>query len=117
MSATRNLLSVSASPDPRHDYLVTFGGGIGPDGSGGHIAIRMVPDRHVLVPESLARYLAALDGARSAEALALGVLDDLLNELVPRWIEVVVSRDVPLHHEVRVDDRQPDWIPAGLPRP
>lgn len=120
VNAGRELLSVTPSPDPRHDYLVTLSGAVGGaegDGAiaGGRVSISMVPDRLVVVPDSLVDYLAALDGSETTEALALRVLDDMLNELVPRWIEVIVTRDTPLRHEVRVEDRQPDWVPVGRP--
>jgi 7-cyano-7-deazaguanine reductase len=37
------------------------------------------------------------------------VLDDLNNELVPRWVELTVERDAPLPHRVVIEDRQPNW--------
>lgn len=101
----RDLLKVRANPDSRHDYVVVFRATT-PDGA--RLGLRLVPDRDILDPGSLAAYVAELP-ALGSEALALAVLDDLANELVPRWVEVRVERDSPLPHRVVVEDRQPGW--------
>lgn len=104
----RELLAAAPSPDPRHDYLVGLEGMVG-DAA---VAVRYVPDRLVATAESTAGYFAALDAETanaSVEALALMVLDDFNNELVPRWIEILVKRDRPLRHWAQVEDRQPGW--------
>lgn len=101
----RELLIAAPSPDPRHDYLVGLEGTVG-DAA---VAVRYVPDRLVATAQSIAGYFAALDPNLGVEALALTVLDDFNNELVPRWIEVRVTRDAPLRHWAEVEDRQPGW--------
>lgn len=104
----RELLVAAPSPDPRHDYLVGLEGMVG-DAA---VTLRYVPDRLTATAESTAGYLVALAAETvdaSVEALALTVLDDFNNELVPRWIEVSVRRDQPLRHWARVEDRQPGW--------
>jgi len=106
----RELLAAAPSPDPRHDYLVGLEGMVG-DAA---VAVRYVPDRVIATPESAASYFAALDAGAGVEALALTVLDDFNNELVPRWIEVLVKRDQPLRHWAQVEDRQPGWDNAHV---
>ena len=103
----RDLLSTTPNPDARHDYLVEL---TGEPMAGTRLAVRYVPDRVVAEPQGFAAYLGALsDVAGGLEALALAVLDDLNNELVPRWAEVTAERTEPLPHRVVVEDRQPNW--------
>lgn len=106
----RESLAVAPSPDPRHDYLVGMEGSVG----GAAVVVRYVPDRLIATSESAAAYFAALDASASVEALALMVLDDFNNELVPRWIEVRIERDQPLRHWTQVEDRQPGWDNAQI---
>lgn len=101
----REMLQIAPSPDPRHDYLVELAGTAG-DAA---IQVYYVPDRDIVSPASVAAYLAAQDAGQAAEALALAILDDFNNQLVPRWIKVTVTREQPLRHRVAVDDRQPGW--------
>ncbi|WP_343055005.1 hypothetical protein [Azospirillum oleiclasticum] len=91
------------SPDPRHDYLVELRAAAGPVA----LRVRYVPDRLILDPASLARHTEGLTGG--LEAVALALLDDLANELVPRWLEVTASAETPLPHRVVAEDRQPAW--------
>lgn len=106
----RELLAVAPSPDPRHDYLVGLESIVGD----AVIVVRYVPDRLVATAESAAGYFAALDPNFGVEALALMVLDDFNNELVPRWIDVRIERDQPLRHWAQVEDRQPGWDNAHV---
>ncbi len=104
----RELLTTVANPDARHDYLVELSG---EPVRGTRLTIRYIPDRLVAAAAGAATYLGALavDAGTAPEALAIAVLDDINNELVPRWVEVTVERDQPLPHRVVVEDRQPGW--------
>ena len=103
----RELLTTATSPDARHDYLVDLAGEAMP---GTRLELRYIPDRLVARADGFAAYLGALAAFEGGpEALALAVLEDLNNELVPRWVEVTISRTAPLPHRVTVEDRQPDW--------
>lgn len=97
-------MSTVPSPDSRHDFLVELRG---EPAAGTRLTVRYVPDLAVLEPAGFAAYLAGLDGG--LEALAMAVLDDLNNELVPRWVEVTAERDAPFPHRVVIEDRQPNW--------
>lgn len=99
----REELVTRPSPDPRHDYLVDLVAAAGPV----TLRVRYVPDRLILDPASLARHAEGLTG--TPEAVALALLDDLANELVPRWLEVTATADAPLPHRVVAEDRQPAW--------
>ncbi len=103
----RDELTTAPSPDSRHDFLVELRGEPIP---GTRLTIRLVPDRLILDAAGFAGYLAEPPGeVISPEGLAMTVLDDLNNELVPRWVEVTVERDAPLPHRVVIEDRQPNW--------
>lgn len=108
----REMLRPAPSPDPRHDYLVELAGAAG-DAA---VRVHYIPDRDIVGAASVAAYLAALDASQTAEALALTILDDVNNQLVPRWVKVTVTRDQPLRHRVTVDDCQPGWTrPPDFP--
>lgn len=103
----RDRLGLVPSPDARHDYLVELRG---EPMAGTRLRVRYVPDLTVLDPTAFAAYLPDLaEVGDGLEALALAVLDDLNNQLVPRWVEVAAERDAPLFHRTLVEDRQPQW--------
>jgi hypothetical protein len=82
------------------------------------IMLQYVPDRRILLRDALEPYLAALSGPVSdnLEILALTILDDINNELVPRWAQVVASEadSQDSDHRVLVEDRQPKWDNRAL---
>ncbi len=114
----RNLLNTSATPETRRDFIVVLRTRFTwPDESSGvSVRVRYIPDRQLLSIQSLETYLAALaeEAFRSLEAVATVVLDDINNEIVPRWAQITMSTipqdsaTVP-GHEVIVEDRQPNW--------
>lgn len=102
----RELLTTVANPDARHDYLVELSG---EPAEGVRLTVRYVPDRLVAGPDAFAAYLASAPADGTLEGLALSTLDDVNNELVPRWVEVTAERSTPVPHRVLVEDRQPNW--------
>ncbi|SMH47531.1 tunnelling fold family protein [Azospirillum agricola] len=108
----RERLTTRPSPDSRHDFLVELRG---EPMAGTRLTVRFVPDALVLEPAGLVAYLGELtDVAEGLEALAMAVLDDLNNELVPRWVEITAERDTPFPHRVVIEDRQPNWDNPAL---
>jgi 7-cyano-7-deazaguanine reductase len=115
-----------ANTGVRLDYVVSLDGHMAPadDGAPTRVGLRYVPDRLVLDPAALGRYLGALGatGRSSLEAVAAMILDDVSNEVVPRWVKVTVSAPDAGHpgidhHGVMLEDRQPGWDnPALLSR-
>jgi len=103
----RERLATRPSPDSRHDFLVELRG---EPAAGTRLTLRLVPDALVLEPAGFAAYLGESAGLPDdLETLAMTVLDDLNNELVPRWVEITVERDTPFAHRVVIEDRQPNW--------
>lgn len=119
----RALLASRPSPDGKLDYVAVVEGRILRAGrpSEIRIAIRYVPDRSVLIADSLGAYLQTLaaDTWESLEEVGALVLNDINDCLVPRWIEVHVSTrqgfDAAIEsHAVLLADRQPKWDNPGL---
>ena len=113
-AARRITLQVVANPAPWHDYRVRWAGAL-PCGT--RLRLDYVPDRLILASDGLTRYLKEFDRERwpVLETLVVAVLDDLNNELVPRWLRVAATRQAGTfsHHAV-ADDRQPEWNNPGL---
>lgn len=105
ISERRAALSRRPNPDPRHDYVIDFAT-VAADGT--RVRVRYVPDRDVLDGDGLDRRLALTVGS-PPERTALDLIDDLLNELLPRWVEVGIERDGPPAERVIVEERRPDW--------
>lgn len=122
-------LTSSANPAPRLDYRVTLSArltaGLGPAG-GARITVDYIPDRLLLDPTGLSRYMTGLSGLPwpGPEALGVAILDDINNEIVPRWVRVTIhatcgggddpaaSSDARVSrpsHRVILEDRQPHW--------
>ena len=113
----RALLKSQPSPSTGHDYLVDL-----------HIVLRLqarpnaldlrlryVPDRDLLYQDQTADYWRHLESHdwESLPALALSVLEDLNNEIIPRWLQVQL-RDPTLQDRcqdqmITVEDKQPGW--------
>lgn len=116
--ARRAALTVGHNPRADVDYLV----GVTRDFDGVAIAgsdasvtlhLRYVPDRDVLAHAAWPAYIAQL--AETAwpdlESLATIVFDDLINELVPRWLCLKLAAG---NQYVVLQDRQPTWHNADL---
>lgn len=118
----RETLNTSPNPDTRMDYVSSLEGSLPWRGAGpARISIRYVPDRLILVPDCLAPYLAALADGHwpTLESLATAILDDLGNEVVARWAQVVITAPPAAEagveaHSVMLEDRQPKWSNDAL---
>ncbi|NQY82224.1 MAG: hypothetical protein HRT36_04195 [Alphaproteobacteria bacterium] len=77
------------------------------------VRIRYVPDRYRLPEGSFQNYLLTLPDTvwHDISESAFVIMDDLSNQLVPKWIQVMVqtATDAAL-----VEDRQPQWQNAAL---
>ncbi len=118
----RVLLRTVSNPDPGTDYVVRFEMETTPSFALGPLKFvtRYVPDKLLLKPSCLGDYLQALTQPEwpTLESAALAMRDDFGNEVVPRWIAIVVSpskSDLEVaRHSVLVEDRQPQWDNPNL---
>ena len=118
----RALLVTDPNPARRRgdpiDYLIAYEAPLGGDGS--LLRLTYVPGKLILAAHALPAYLDALNAALPPEALAHVVLDDLNDELVPRWVQIVIERPptgpAALGLRVLVEDREPHWDDAALMR-
>ena len=106
----RGRLGPAANPDQAIDYLVRLDGVLA---AAATLTVCYVPDKLIVGETDFDTYLEALGDQdwSSPEALAVATLGDFNNELVPRWVGVILERD---RHKVFVEDRQPGWHNATL---
>jgi len=81
--------------------------------AGCRVRLRYVPDKLILDRGAFVEYLATLAPPADAapETLALALLDEINNEIVPRWVQIALSAvtdDAPVE-TVILADRQPNW--------
>jgi 7-cyano-7-deazaguanine reductase len=113
----RACLTRTANPAPDHDRITILSGELPTssqlDGGPIHVDLRFIADRDVIAPAALATYFqaAARESHATLEAYADLVLDDLNNELVPRWIWLRLQCG---GHQVIQQDQQPGWDNTGL---
>lgn len=108
----RALLETDKPARSDHYFVVT----LCREAAGINARLRYVPDRDILRPEAFDTYLNdAFSGADGTlESLARTVLDDVNDQVIPCWIEVLLTRNAPVEHSVRIEDRQPRWQDKGL---
>ncbi len=68
------------------------------------------PDRHILERVSARDWLACYeDWSDSWEALAIQLMDDFRNEIIPCWARLTLHAGKTFR--IEVEDRQPHWNP------
>ncbi len=117
----RETLRTRPNPHREVDYVVILGGNVRPRGVAAPLSLTLsyVPDRLIVKTRDWRRYLAELSAERMAtlEELASRILSDANNEVVPRWLSLVVCDDTSgPPHTVVIEDRQPNWDNPGLLR-
>jgi len=118
LTARRKIINVSPNPNSNLDYVTGFEGEIGAPAfeRPAEIILRYVPDRMILDATSFENYLEFIGQSNwsSLEELAVTILDDVRNELVARWVQVIVKhRPQGLSHlhrqAITLEDYQPNW--------
>ena len=114
----RDLITTEPNPEKHLDYVVDLKGCVTYPGDQGvsQIEVRYIPDRLILRSGTFDTYLKTLGTIKwsSVEELAATILNDLSNELVCRWVQVIVSAADDEHasvdrHSVLIEDQQPGW--------
>ena len=121
----RECIATNPNPQREKDYLVVLEGTVRPRGAPAalHLTLRYVPDRVVADTGAWANYLTVLGSQAwpTLEALTADVISDVNNEIVPRWLSIVVEDRTPgansgNTHTVIMEDRQPKWENVELLR-
>jgi len=120
-TARRDLLSTGPNPGSRLDYVISLEGALGAR-QGPHrlnLVLRYVPDKLVLEEGNFATYLGQFKEVtgETLEALGVSILEDVNNEVVPRWVQVSITttdQTTPERHGVLLEDRQPRWDNPSL---
>ena len=117
-TARRNLLITGPNPGNRLDFVVSLEGTV-VSGAGANpltVVLRYVPDKSVLEDGAFATYLGQFESAsgEKLEAIGVTILEDINNEVVPRWVQVSVAKGGDTEagserHGVLLEDRQPRW--------
>ncbi len=113
----RACLTTVANPSPERDRITILSGELPTTGRVGlgpiHVDLRYIADRDVIAAAALATYfeVAAQEPCETLEEYADMVLNDLNNELVPRWIWLRLQSG---GHQVIQQDQQPAWDNHGL---
>ncbi len=121
--ARRECIATTPNPQREIDYLVVLEGTVRPRGAPAalFLTLRYVPDRVVADAGAWTNYLALLGRQAwpTLESLTANMLSDVNNEIVPRWLSIVVEDRAPgadtgKAHRVIMEDRQPKWENADL---
>ena len=121
LAARRDLLATTANPGERYDYMVTLDGcfAIGASDYPVAASLRYVADRRLLSLDAFNSYLDSLAGGAwpTLEAVAITMLGDVNNELIPRWAQIKLVAgpgERGDRHAVIIEDCQPGWDNPSL---
>ncbi|MEC8370776.1 MAG: hypothetical protein VXZ99_08165 [Pseudomonadota bacterium] len=112
----RDRLRSFTNPNPKIDYISRLNG----NAQNGDLTVSLfyVPDKLVLFTAAFHEYLAdiKITETTALEPVALQVLDDINNEVVPRWVEVKIwaRSESKKSTDVIVIDQQPKWTNPSL---
>jgi 7-cyano-7-deazaguanine reductase len=116
----RAILDPIENPDRNIDFVSSLTGGLSAFGGRMRVTLRYVPDAKTLRPARFTAYLQTLESFDwpSHENLATTILQDVSNELVPRWVQIITHQEAGAdgspEHNVLVEDRQPQWNNPAL---
>lgn len=109
----RDLLKTIPNPNPKLDYLTDLSQRLS---TTLRITLTYVPDKLLLRPDAFSAYLeTALPRiAEPFESFANVFLEDINNEVVPRWLRIeIISEEMPARRIILIDS-QPKWNNAAL---
>jgi 7-cyano-7-deazaguanine reductase len=121
-SERRSTLSTSPNPDMTLDYIISLSGTIQTHippipHSNVSITLYYVPDREIAMPEPWRNYLDILASHKweTLEELAVTVLADIKDQLIPRWAELsIISLTEASQHSILLNENQPGWSNPSL---
>ena len=109
----RTFLQTTPNPNPKLDYVTELRKQIS---STLWVTLTYVPDKLLLRPKAFIAYLeAALPIlAEPYESFAHVFLEDLNNEVVPRWLRIEIASEMVPTRRIVLIDSQPKWNNAPL---
>ena len=108
--ARQEAIKIVAAKPSRPETLLRIQSSFAPDH---RISLRYIPDRYLLPDQSFQAYLRSIptEAWQEVHEVAFVIMDDLNNQLVPKWIQVMVETDC---DAALIEDRQPQWQNAAL---
>ncbi|WP_138379772.1 hypothetical protein [Luteithermobacter gelatinilyticus] len=119
----KKLLISHNNPDKRRDYVISLRKIVTFNHNSYVFTLRYVPDKLILQHGAFDDYLeqcqilGQLPEWTTPEGLALHVLEDIMDEIVPKWVGLSIVRkgeDGGLEVKIAVEDRQPQWHDEAL---
>tara|TARA_E500000305_G_C3937440_1_gene195807 strand:+ start:143 stop:505 length:363 start_codon:yes stop_codon:yes gene_type:complete len=104
----RALLACAPNPAVHRDYIVSLTGQL----PGITVKIHYVPDREIIMRDSLIRYLQAIERLdwTGIESIGVTVMEDFFDVSIARWTMVTLQQtDDDAAIEFMAEDRQPNW--------
>jgi len=113
-TAKKDILSAAPNPYRNKVYIVSITQEISLNQQSYLFGLRYVPDKLLLNDAGLANYLEQTLGhkAKSAEILTHEILEDITDQIIPKWIEVNLRQKDNDHGQnifITMEDRQPGW--------
>lgn len=115
ITTRRDQLITANNPNKTIDYIITLACSI--PKSKVEVTLRYIPDKIVLASDCFEGYVTAVvQGHGTLEESATIILDDLNNELVPRWLQVTAykAQGNSAKHSIALEDHQPQWSNPSL---
>ena len=108
--ARQEAIKIIATASSRPETLLRIKGEFHPNH---RVCVRYVPDRYLLPKGAFQEYLPTVPEEiwQETSNAAFVIMDDLNNQLVPKWIQVMVESDT---DAALIEDRQPQWQNAPL---
>ncbi len=114
MTAARDILSSSPNPHRHKNYVVAITQEITINQQAYLFGLRYIPDKILLNHQGLAGYLEQIltNAPAEPEILAHNILEDVSNEIIPKWIEINLLQEENKSGQnilIIIEDRQPHW--------
>ena len=116
---TKDVLSSLPNPYRNKTYIVSIIQEITLNGQSFMFGLRYVPDTLLLDHEGLASYLEQIlaHNPKKAEILAHNILEDIMDQIVPKWIEVNLKHEENKFGQnvlITIEERHPGWEDDAL---
>lgn len=114
----RKIISPHKNPRKDSEYIIQLKHRLAPNGldaaRGVELKLYYIPDKFVVEADNYDKYLLFFETKSqqydSFEKLGSDIIDDLNNELIPKWIHLnITAEHAHTIHCVSYEERQPNW--------